>query len=51
MRHLLKDRTGEIYEKSMTLQKTQIKNAKAKFREKLIVILMKEFTNVFTAPD
>jgi len=49
--NLLKARTEEIFEKSMAMMKTQVKNAKIRFRDKLITILVKEFDNVFTAPD
>ena len=33
------------------MQKSTFKNAKKKFSEKLITILVSEFENVFTAPD
>ena len=33
------------------MQKTMIKNARNRFKEKLVGILVSEFENVFTAPD
>ena len=51
MRNLLKERTDQIFMMSLNLMKTQIKNARAKFREKLITKLVSEFENIFTTPD
>ena len=35
----------------MSMQKTQIKNSKKLYQEKLIAMLVKNLTNVFTSPD
>ena len=51
MRKLLQDRTDEIFSLSLNLMKTTLKNARFKFRDKLITILVKEFDNRFTTPD
>ena len=51
MRRLLKKRTDDIYDQSLLLQKTTMRNSKKKFQEKLIAILVNEFENIFTSPD
>ena len=51
MRGLLKRRTDDIFSISANMQKTMIKNARNRFKEKLVGILVSEFENVFTAPD
>jgi len=51
MRNLLKERTDHIFTLSLNLMKTTLKNARLKFKDKLITILVSEFENVFTAPD
>ncbi len=35
----------------MNLNRNTLKSARAKFSDKLITILVSEFTNVFTEPD
>ena len=52
MKQLLGERTDFVLEQSqrMTLSKTRMAN-KRKFQEKLITILVSQFTNVMTAPD
>ena len=51
MRGLLKQRTDQIFALSLNLMKTTLKNARMKFQDKLITILISEFSNVFTEPD
>ena len=40
MRNLLKERTDQIFQMSMNMMKTQIKNAKMKFKDKLVTKLV-----------
>lgn len=51
MRDLLRQRTEQIFALSMNLNKNTLKSARIKFADKLITILVSEFTNVFTEPD
>ena len=51
MRRLLKQRTEQIFSISQNLQKTSIKNAQKRFKDKLITILVQQFENKFTVPD